>query len=119
VLRSEHADAESFLVIYLCAGKVSAPGCVNGARHCAQGRKLIGKQAVVPPERLADPNVPLRYLGSKKCEHTPLAIVVKGGHVASIASEIPIDKAASVTWVGEPSSTRADFADLPRLNLRA
>jgi hypothetical protein len=29
-----------------------------------QGRKLIEEQALVVPERLVDPNVPLRDLGS-------------------------------------------------------
>lgn len=64
VLRAEHPDSDSFSIVYLRAGKVVALDCVNRVKDYVQGRKLVEQQAVVVPERLADPNVPLRDLGS-------------------------------------------------------
>jgi 3-phenylpropionate/trans-cinnamate dioxygenase ferredoxin reductase subunit len=63
VLRSEHPDSDSFSIIYLRAGKVVALDCVNRVKDYVQGRKLVEKQALEVPERLADPNLPLRDLG--------------------------------------------------------
>ena len=63
VLRSEHPDSDSFSIIYLRAGKVVALDCVNRVKDYVQGRKLVEKQALGVPERLADPSVPLRDQG--------------------------------------------------------
>jgi 3-phenylpropionate/trans-cinnamate dioxygenase ferredoxin reductase subunit len=63
VLRAEHPDSDSFSIIYLRAGKVVALDCVNRVKDYVQGRKLVEKRALGVPERLADPNVPLRDLG--------------------------------------------------------
>lgn len=60
VLRSEHPDSDSFSIIYLRAGKVIALDCVNRVKDYVQGRKLVEKHALGIPERLADPDVPLR-----------------------------------------------------------
>jgi 3-phenylpropionate/trans-cinnamate dioxygenase ferredoxin reductase subunit len=64
VLRAEDPDGDSFSIIYLRTGKVVALDCVNRVKDYVQGRKLVEKGAVVTPERLADPSMPLRDLVS-------------------------------------------------------
>ena len=36
--------------------------CVNATRDYVQGRKLVLDKAMIPPERLADANVPLKEM---------------------------------------------------------
>jgi 3-phenylpropionate/trans-cinnamate dioxygenase ferredoxin reductase subunit len=62
VLRADDPGSDSFSIVYLRAGKVIALDCVNRVKDYVQGRKLVEKQAVVAPERLSDPTLPLRDL---------------------------------------------------------
>ena len=56
-------EERSFSVLYLLEGRVIALDCVNATRDYVQGRRLILGRAVVAPERLVDPSVPLKELG--------------------------------------------------------
>jgi 3-phenylpropionate/trans-cinnamate dioxygenase ferredoxin reductase subunit len=55
-------EERSFSVLYLLQGRVIALDCVNATRDYVQGRRLILERTVAPPERLADPSVPLKDL---------------------------------------------------------
>jgi 3-phenylpropionate/trans-cinnamate dioxygenase ferredoxin reductase subunit len=61
VLRGDPAS-RSFSVVYLKAGQVIALDCVNRTKDYAQGRKLIEAKAVIPLEKLADADTPLKEL---------------------------------------------------------
>ena len=61
VLRGD-PDSRSFSVVYLRGGQVVALDCVNRTRDYVQGRKLIEDKAIIPPERLTDPEMPLKEL---------------------------------------------------------
>lgn len=54
--------SRSFSVVYLKRGKVIALDCVNLVRDYSQGRKLVEAGAVVDPELLANPEVPLKEM---------------------------------------------------------
>ncbi|MDG5487065.1 FAD-dependent oxidoreductase [Sphingomonas sp. BGYR3] len=49
-----------FSLIYLRQGRVIALDCVNMTKDYVQGRKLVETGAVVPPDRLADADIPLK-----------------------------------------------------------
>jgi len=51
-----------FAVFHLRGGLVAAVEAVNAAPEYIIGRKLVGLRARVAPERLADPNVPVKSL---------------------------------------------------------
>jgi 3-phenylpropionate/trans-cinnamate dioxygenase ferredoxin reductase subunit len=59
VVRGDPAQ-RSFSIIYLQQGRVIALDCVNASRDFVQGRALVAQRAIVPPERLADTQVPLK-----------------------------------------------------------
>jgi 3-phenylpropionate/trans-cinnamate dioxygenase ferredoxin reductase subunit len=61
IVRGDPA-AGGFSILYTRDGKVIALDCVNMARDFIQGRGLITSGAIVAPERLADPAVPLKTL---------------------------------------------------------
>jgi 3-phenylpropionate/trans-cinnamate dioxygenase ferredoxin reductase subunit len=53
-------SARSFSVAYLRDGQVLALDCVNSTRDYVQGRKLITERAIIDPESLANPALPLK-----------------------------------------------------------
>ncbi len=57
-------EERSFSLVYLRQGRVIALDCVNSVRDYAQGRKLVELGIKPDPVRLADPNVPLKSIGS-------------------------------------------------------
>jgi 3-phenylpropionate/trans-cinnamate dioxygenase ferredoxin reductase subunit len=61
VLRGQPEDRK-FSVIYLKEGRVIALDCVNATRDYAQGRKLVEARIAVPPETLADTEIPLKEM---------------------------------------------------------
>ncbi|WP_068083064.1 NAD(P)/FAD-dependent oxidoreductase, partial [Novosphingobium rosa] len=61
ILRGDPAAA-GFSILYMKGGKVIALDCVNMARDFIQGRGLITSGALVAPDVLADPAVPLKTL---------------------------------------------------------
>ena len=61
VLRGDPAT-RSFAIVYLRQGRVVALDCVNAMKDFVQGRALVTAGAIVPPERLADPSLPLKTL---------------------------------------------------------
>ena len=61
VLRGRPED-RSFSVVYLNGGRVAALDCVNATRDYVQGRALVVGRTVADPERLADPDTPLKSL---------------------------------------------------------
>jgi 3-phenylpropionate/trans-cinnamate dioxygenase ferredoxin reductase subunit len=61
VVRGDPAQ-RSFSIIYLKHGRVIALDCVNAARDFVQGRALVTQGLMLPPERLADAQVPLKEL---------------------------------------------------------
>lgn len=61
VLRGD-PGTRSFSVVYLRGGRVIALDCVNAVKDYAQGRALVVAGAAVAPERLADPEQPLKSL---------------------------------------------------------
>jgi len=52
-------DDRSFSVVYLKGGQIIAIDCVNAVKDYVQGRKLIEARALVDPQRLLDPAIPL------------------------------------------------------------
>jgi 3-phenylpropionate/trans-cinnamate dioxygenase ferredoxin reductase component len=54
--------ARKFAVFHLRGGVVATVEAVNAAPEYIIGRKLVGLRARVAPERLADPNVPVKSL---------------------------------------------------------
>jgi 3-phenylpropionate/trans-cinnamate dioxygenase ferredoxin reductase subunit len=63
VLRGDVAS-RSFSLIYLKHGRVIALDCVNATKDYVQGRALVTSGAVPDPQRLADPEVPLKQLAT-------------------------------------------------------
>ncbi|MBV9884160.1 MAG: FAD-dependent oxidoreductase [Sphingomonadaceae bacterium] len=61
IVRGDPA-VRAFSVVYLREGRVIALDCVNATRDYVQGRALVAARAVLPPERLTDPGVPLKEL---------------------------------------------------------
>jgi 3-phenylpropionate/trans-cinnamate dioxygenase ferredoxin reductase subunit len=55
-------EARSFSLIYLRQGRVIALDCVNATRDYVQGRALIMAAVAAAPEKLVDPDVPLKTL---------------------------------------------------------
>jgi 3-phenylpropionate/trans-cinnamate dioxygenase ferredoxin reductase subunit len=55
-------SAPGFSLVYLRKGRVIALDCVASVKDYVQGRQLILSGAIVPPEQLADPAVPLKSL---------------------------------------------------------
>ena len=55
-------ENRSFSVVYLKSGRVAALDCVNATRDYVGGRALVVGRAVASPERLADPDTPLKSL---------------------------------------------------------
>ncbi len=62
VVRGDPASG-SWSLVYLRAGAVIALDCINAPRDYMGGRGLVERSVSVPPERLADPSVPLKALG--------------------------------------------------------
>ena len=56
------SDAPGFSLLYLKEGKVIALDCIGSVKDYVQGRQLILSGAVVAPESLADPSIPLKSL---------------------------------------------------------
>ncbi len=61
VLRGNPAERK-FSVIYLKQGKIIALDCVNQAKDYVQGRNLVIAGAVIPANKLADADTPLKEL---------------------------------------------------------
>lgn len=57
-----------FSVIYLREGAVIALDCVNATRDYVQGKALVASRAVVDPDKLSDPDVPLKSLSLSHAE---------------------------------------------------
>ncbi len=55
-------EERSFSVVYLRNGRVVALDCVNATRDYVQGRALVVGRTVADPDRLADPDTPLKSL---------------------------------------------------------
>ena len=55
-------SAPGFSLVYLRQGRVIALDCIGAVKDYVQGRQLILSGAIVPPEQLADPSVPLKSL---------------------------------------------------------
>ena len=62
VLRG-NPEVRKFAVFHLRDGAVAAVEAVNAAPEYLTGRKLIAANASVPPERLADPSIPMKQFG--------------------------------------------------------
>ncbi|MBB4617102.1 3-phenylpropionate/trans-cinnamate dioxygenase ferredoxin reductase subunit [Sphingomonas abaci] len=54
--------SRSFALVYLRQGRVIALDCVNAMKDFVQGRALVTAGAIVPPDALADPSLPLKTL---------------------------------------------------------
>jgi 3-phenylpropionate/trans-cinnamate dioxygenase ferredoxin reductase subunit len=61
VVRGDPATRK-FSVVYLRDGRVIALDCVNLVRDYVQGRRLVTERLVIDPEKLSDPDVPLKEL---------------------------------------------------------
>ena len=61
VLRGS-TNARSFSVVYLRQGRVIALDCVNATRDYVQGKVLVTARSQIPPEMLADADVPLKQM---------------------------------------------------------
>lgn len=61
VTRGDPASGR-FSLVYLRQGRVIAFDCVNMTKDYVQGRKLVETGAVIPPDRLADADVPLKEM---------------------------------------------------------
>lgn len=61
VLRGD-PETSSFSLVYLRDGRVTALDCVNAVKDYVQGRRLVVEGIAADPDRLADPNLPLKEL---------------------------------------------------------
>jgi 3-phenylpropionate/trans-cinnamate dioxygenase ferredoxin reductase subunit len=63
VLRAPKA-ADGFVAFYLAGGHIIAADCVNAVADFIQAKRLVAAKAVVDPEALANPDVPLKSFTS-------------------------------------------------------
>ena len=61
VLRGD-PETSSFSLVYLRDGRATALDCVNAVKDYVQGRRLVVEGIAADPDRLADPNLPLKEL---------------------------------------------------------
>jgi len=55
-------ESRAFSLIYLKQGRVVALDCVNSVKDYVQGKALVERGLVIPPEQLSDISVPLKAL---------------------------------------------------------
>lgn len=53
-------ERRSFSIIYLKAGKIIAPDCVNEIKDYVQGRSIVAREAEIEPKKLRDSSIPLK-----------------------------------------------------------